>query len=132
MAVPLGAIAPPRPRRRGRDVELAGVGAVSLVTSMVVASVQTRWVADWSAEPARGAGTLVLLLPPFGLWLFGLVLVVVGWRRRPFRGMWRTELPVDHVRRALLFGGLVLAVVGLAVIVRLGVEIVDVVERSAG
>ncbi len=132
MTVPLGAIAPPRPRRRARDLELAVVGVVSLLTSIVVAAVQARWVADWSAQRNSGAGSLVLLLPALGLWLFGLVLAVLGWRRRPFRGFWHTDLRLDHVRRGLLFGSLVLAVVGLAVIGRLGTEIVDAVERSLG
>lgn len=108
------------------------VGVISLLTCIAVAAVQARWVADWSSQRNSGAGSLVLLVPAVGLWLFGLVLAVLGWRRRPFRGFWQSELSVDHLRRGLLFGSLVLAVVGLAVIGRLGIEIVDAVERSLG
>lgn len=126
----MGAIAPPRPRRRSRDLELAVVGVVSLLTCAVVASLQTRWIRGWDAGASTGAASLVLLLPPFSLWVFGLVLAVVGWRRRPFRGFWTTDLALDHARRGLLFASLVLVVVGGVSIVRLGAEIVSAVSRS--
>ena len=130
MTVPLGAIAPPRPRRRSRDLELAVVGTVSLLTCAIVAALQTRWINGWDAGASTGAASLVLLVPAFGLWVFGLLLAIVGWRRRPFRGFWTTDLPVDHLRRALLFASLVLVVVGAVAMVRLAAEIVSAVGRS--
>ena len=125
----MGAIAPPRPGRRSRDLELTVVGVISLVTSIVATAVQTRWVGGWG-EATRGAGTLVVLVPPLALWIFGVVLVIMGWRRRPFRGFWDTQMGSDHARRGLLFGAGVLAVVDLVMVVRLGFAVVEVIERG--
>lgn len=100
-----------------------------MLTAIVVTALQARWVAE-SDDIARSAASLVLVLPPLALLVFGLVLVVMAWRRRPFRGFWTTELRSDHARRGLLLASLVLTVVELALLIRLVGEIVAAVERS--
>jgi hypothetical protein len=131
MSLPLGPIAPSRLGARPRDVGLSVVGTVALAAAMALTALQTRWVGDWGTSDQRGTLTMALVIPPLVLAVFGIALVVRGWRRRPFESFWTSEVRADHYRRLLLLVASVLALMDVVLLLRFGFELVDAIERAA-